>query len=149
MLSYNTSVQNSIFMKRRNQNQKFSFPFFAGSHRRKRNCKEIFGFGIASGASVRGASIIRQNPADFARNTFELRSIYTAIFRKIAEDKGFEPLRGFLPYPLSKRAHSTTMRILQLCRYTYTITLSWKATFQGYCTKLALDHYANTPYRLC
>jgi hypothetical protein len=81
MLSYNTSVQNSIFMKRRNQNQKFSFPFFAGSPhtpRRKRNCKEIFGFGIASEASVRGASVIRQNPADFARNTFELRPIHTA-----------------------------------------------------------------------
>ena len=30
MLSYNTSVQNNEFMKRRNQNQKFSFPFFAG-----------------------------------------------------------------------------------------------------------------------
>ena len=81
MLSYNTSVQNSIFMKRRNQNQKFSFPFFAGSPhtpRRKRNCKEIFGFGIATEGSVRGASIIRQNPADFVRNTFELRPIHTA-----------------------------------------------------------------------
>ncbi|OGZ22209.1 MAG: hypothetical protein A3C48_00175 [Candidatus Nealsonbacteria bacterium RIFCSPHIGHO2_02_FULL_38_75] len=36
-------------MKRRSQNQKFSFPFFAGSPhtpRRKRNCKEIFGFGL-------------------------------------------------------------------------------------------------------
>ena len=68
-------------MKRRNQNQKFSFPFFAGSPhtpRRKRNCKEIFGFGIASEASVRGASVIRQNPADFVRNTFELRPIHTA-----------------------------------------------------------------------
>jgi hypothetical protein len=69
-------------MKRRNQNQKFSFPFFAGpphTPRRKRNCKEIFGFGIASEASVRGASIIRQNPADFVRNTFELRPIHTAL----------------------------------------------------------------------
>ena len=68
-------------MKRRNQNQKFSSPFFAGSPhtpRRKRNCKEIFGFGIASEASVRGASVIRQNPADFARNTFELCPIHTA-----------------------------------------------------------------------
>ena len=26
----------------------------------------------------RGASVIRQNPADFVRNTFELRSIHTA-----------------------------------------------------------------------
>ena len=68
-------------MKRRNQNQKFSFPFFAGSPhtpRRNRNCKEIFGFGIATEGSVRGASVIRQNPADFARNTFELRPIHTA-----------------------------------------------------------------------
>jgi hypothetical protein len=76
-----TILSASIKNKRRNQNQKFSFPFFAGSPhtpRRKRNCKEIFGFGIASEASVRGASIIRQNPADFARNTFELRSIHTA-----------------------------------------------------------------------
>ena len=81
MLSYNTSVQNNDFMKRRSQNQKFSFPFFAGSPhtpRRKRNCKEIFGFGIATEGSVRGASIIRQNPADFVRNTFELRPIHTA-----------------------------------------------------------------------
>jgi len=48
MLSYNTSVQNSIFMERRNQNQKFSFPFFAGSPhtpRRKRNCKEFLVLG--------------------------------------------------------------------------------------------------------
>jgi len=28
--------------------------------------------------SGRGASVIRQNPADFARNTFELRPIHTA-----------------------------------------------------------------------
>ena len=27
----------------------------------------------------RGASVIRQNPADFARNTFELRPIHTTI----------------------------------------------------------------------
>jgi len=93
MLSYNTSVQNSIFMKRRNQNQKFSFPFFAGSPhtpRRKRNCKEIFGFGVASEASVRGASVIRQNPADFVRNTFELRPIHTA---KI-ENRNWKPKWG-------------------------------------------------------
>ena len=78
---YYSKLPYNIFMKRRNQNQKFSFPFFAGSPhtpRRKRNCKEIFGFGIASEASVRGASIIRQNPADFVRNTFELRPIHTA-----------------------------------------------------------------------
>ena len=90
MLSYNTSVQNSIFMKRRNQNQKFSFPFFAGSPhtpRRKRNCKEIFGFGIATEGSERGASVIRQNPADFARNTFELRPIHTAR-NKVTSEKG-------------------------------------------------------------
>ena len=93
MLSYNTSVQNNEFMKRRNQNQKFSFPFFAGSPhtpRRKRNCKEIFGFGIATEGSVRGASVISQNPADFARNTFELRPIHTA---KI-ENRNWKPKWG-------------------------------------------------------
>jgi hypothetical protein len=81
MLSYNTSVQNNDFMKRRNQNQKFSFPFFASPPhpRRKRNCKEIFGFGIATEGSMRGASVIRQNPADFARTMFELRPRNTAI----------------------------------------------------------------------
>ena len=58
MLSYNTSVQNNEFMKRRNQNQKFSFPFFAGSPhtpRRKWIGKEIFGFVHATTGSVRGA----------------------------------------------------------------------------------------------
>ncbi len=75
-------MQNNDFMKRRKQNQKISFPYLSGSPhapRRKRNCKEIFGFGIATEGSVRGAvHIIRQNPADFARNTFELRPIHTA-----------------------------------------------------------------------
>ena len=46
-------------VKRRNQNQKFSFPFFAGSPhtpRRKRNCKEKFWVLVhATGGSVRGA----------------------------------------------------------------------------------------------
>ncbi len=82
-----------VNMKRRNQNQNFSFPFFAGSPhtpRRKRNCKEIFGFGIASEASVRGANIISQNPADFVRNTFELRPIHTA---KI-ENRNWKPKWG-------------------------------------------------------
>jgi len=53
-----TTLSDSIKNKRRNQNQKFSFPFFAGSPhtpRRKRNCKEIFGFGLRAIASVRGA----------------------------------------------------------------------------------------------
>src|SRR3989338_2636198 len=48
-----------VNMKRRNQNQKFSFPFFAGSPhtpRRKRNCKEKFWVLVhATGGSVRGA----------------------------------------------------------------------------------------------
>ena len=34
----------------------------------------------------RGASVIRQNPADFARNTFELRPIHTVL--KTAFPKG-------------------------------------------------------------
>jgi len=38
----------------------------------------------------RGASVIRQNPADFARNTFELRPIHTA---KI-ENRNWKPKWG-------------------------------------------------------
>ena len=91
-----------VNMKRRNQNQKISFPFFAGSPhtpRRRRKSKEIFGFVIATEGSVRGAYSlhhaigaydlgqshhalraceVNQNPADFVRNTFELRPIHTA-----------------------------------------------------------------------
>ncbi len=33
----------------------------------------------------RGASVIRQNPADFVRNTFELRPIHTAEKDKLSE----------------------------------------------------------------
>ena len=91
-------------VKRRKQNQKFSFPFFAGSPhtpRRKMNCKEIFGFvGRPEGARgaprslhhairaygevqshhARGACVSHQNPADFARTMFELRPRNTANF---------------------------------------------------------------------
>ena len=84
MLIYNTSVQNNEFIRLGTKTKNFPFHFLpAPPHtpRRKRNCKEIFGFGIASEASVRGASIIRQNPADFARNTFELRPIHSAILK--------------------------------------------------------------------
>ncbi len=88
-----SEIMSKSKLKCRNQNPKFSFPFFAGSPhtpRRKRNCKEIFGFGIASEASVRGANISSQNPADFVRNTFELRPIHTA---KI-ENRNWKPKWG-------------------------------------------------------
>jgi len=92
-------------MKRRNQNQKFSFPFFAGSPhtpRRNRNCKEIFGFVHATGGSVRGARCsfhhaigaydsVSSNHArgacevspfqDFAQNAFGFRRTEGAVFR--------------------------------------------------------------------
>ncbi len=48
----------------------------------------------------RGASIIRQNPADFARNTFELRPIHTAMIR---ED-------GLMPSELSINARESEIR---------------------------------------
>ena len=98
MIAKNNTMVN---MKRRNQNQKFSFPFFAGSPhtpRRKRNCKEIFGFvGRPEGARgaqslhvlraydlvqshhALGACEVNQNPADFVRKEFELRSKNTAM----------------------------------------------------------------------
>lgn len=94
-----------VLTKRRIQNQKISFPFFAGSPhtpRRKRNRKEIFGFGLRAIASVRGACLHHhgigaygevqshhalracevnpQNPADFAHTMFELRPENTARF---------------------------------------------------------------------
>ena len=44
-----------------------------------KNDRKFLGFAPREhGARGRGASIIRQNPADFARNTFELRPIHTA-----------------------------------------------------------------------
>src|SRR3989338_7617148 len=49
-------------VKRRNQNQKFSFPFFAGSPhtpRRKRNCKEKFWFWCTRPQGACEARIVR------------------------------------------------------------------------------------------
>jgi len=103
MISYNTSVNNWI-MKRRKQNHKISFHFLSGSPhtpRRKWIGKEIFGFGSrpegARGAPrslhraigaygevqshhALGACVSRQNPADFAHTMFELRPKNTANF---------------------------------------------------------------------
>ena len=116
-----------VLTKRRIQNQKISFPFFAGSPhtpRRKRNRKEIFGFGLRAIASVRGACLHHhgigaygevqshhalracevnpQNPADFAHTMFELRPENTARFfvTALAVMKNmrvgcFEPPQGF------------------------------------------------------
>ena len=66
------------------QNKKFPFHFFfrlaaEGGRRRRKNARKFLGFAprelVERG---RGASVIRQNPADFVRNTFELRPIHTA-----------------------------------------------------------------------
>ncbi|OGD36337.1 hypothetical protein A2850_03865 [Candidatus Azambacteria bacterium RIFCSPHIGHO2_01_FULL_51_74] len=72
-------------MKRRQQNQKFpSFQIFrlaAGGvgGAANKNGRKFLGFAprelVERG---RGAKIIRQNPADFARNSFELCPIHTA-----------------------------------------------------------------------
>ena len=75
-----------LILKRRQQNQKFpSIQFFrpaAGGvgGAAIKNDRKFLGFAprelVERG---RGADlIIRQNPADFARNTFELRPIHTA-----------------------------------------------------------------------
>ena len=76
-------------MKRRQQNQKFPsfqiFRFAAGGVGGAANKNDRKFLGFAPRELVergRGASVIRQNPADFARNSFELRPIHTAIFRK-------------------------------------------------------------------
>lgn len=75
-------------MKRRQQNQKFPsfqiFRFAAGGVGGAANKNDRKFLGFAPRELVergRGTSVIRQNPADFARNTFELRSIHTAKIR--------------------------------------------------------------------
>ena len=45
----------------------------------------------------RGASVIRQNPADFVRNTFELRPIHTAEIYKKRSDY-INPPQRVLPF---------------------------------------------------
>jgi len=76
-------------VKRRQQNQKFpSFQIFrlaAGGvgGAANKNDRKFFGFAPREqGVRGRGAKVIRQNPADFARNSFELRPIHTAMIRK-------------------------------------------------------------------
>ena len=70
------------------QNQKFPFNFFfrfaaeGWGEETREKCKEIFLFlHTRVRERVRGASVIRQNPADFARNSFELRPIHTAKYK--------------------------------------------------------------------
>lgn len=73
-------------LKRRQQNQKFPsfqiFRFAAGGVGGAANKNDRKFLGFAPRELVergRGASVIRQNPADFARNIFELRPIHTAM----------------------------------------------------------------------
>ncbi len=75
-------------MKRRQQNQEFPsfqiFRFAAGGVGGAANKNDRKFLGFAPRELVergRGASVIRQNPADFVRNTFELRPIHTANFQ--------------------------------------------------------------------
>src|SRR3989344_2665942 len=86
-----------FILKRRQQNQKFpSFQilrFAAGGVGGAANKNDRKFLGFAPRELVergRGASVIRQNPADFARNTFELRPIHTA---KI-ENRNWKPKWG-------------------------------------------------------
>ena len=79
-------------MKRRQQNQKFpSFQisrFAAGGVGGAANKNDRKFLGFAPRELVergRGTSVIRQNPADFVRNTFELRPIHTAFARRSGE----------------------------------------------------------------
>ena len=65
------------------QNQKFPFHFFfrfaaeGWGEEAREKCKEIFGFCTRESASVSEARIIGRQ--DSIQNTFELRSIHTAI----------------------------------------------------------------------
>ena len=84
-------------LKRRQQNQKFPsiqifWPAAGGvGGAAIKNDRKFLGFASREqGACGRGASVIRQTPADFARNTFELRPIHTA---KI-ENRNWKPKWG-------------------------------------------------------
>ena len=77
-----------FILKRRQQNQKFPsfqiFRFAAGGVGGAVNKNDRKFLGFAPRELVergRGASVIRQNPTDFVRNTFELRPIHTAKIR--------------------------------------------------------------------
>ncbi len=88
-------------MKGAKQNQKFPFHFLSAPPtppaEEGKEGRKFFGFEFASEASVRGAKslhalrawIISQNPADFARNTFELCPIHTATANPRASALGF------------------------------------------------------------
>jgi len=126
MLSYNTSVQNNIVMTTAKQNQKIPFHFFfrfaveGWGEETREKCKEIFWFlHTRVRERVRGAlyrfttqserterfrattrsarAISRQNPADFVRNTFELRPIHTAEIYKKRSDY-INPPQRVLPF---------------------------------------------------
>ena len=104
---YYSKLPYNVFILPAKQNQKFPFHFFfrfaveGWGEETREKCKEIFWFlHTRVRERVRGAShrfptqserterfrattryaraISRQNPADFARNTFELRPIHTA-----------------------------------------------------------------------
>ena len=82
MLNYTYSLFGGV--RRRQQNQKFPsfqiFRFVAGGVGGAANKNDRKFLGFAPRELVkrgRGASVIRQNPADFVRNTFELRPIHT------------------------------------------------------------------------
>ena len=98
-------------LKRRQQNQKFpSFQIFrfaaGGVGAANKNDRKFLGFAprelVERG---RGASVIRQNPADFARNSFELcptntapqnkNSYNIAIFILRCGDAGIRTLEPF------------------------------------------------------
>jgi len=90
MLNYIYSLFGGV--KRRQQNQKFPssqmFRFAAGGVGGAANKNDRKFLGFAPRELVergRGASVIRQNPADFVRNTFELRPRHTARNKKGSE----------------------------------------------------------------
>ena len=87
---------------RRSKTKNFlSIPFSAsrrrgGGRRREKNARKFFGFCTRESASVSEARIIGRQGS--IQNTFELRSIHTAIFRK-----------GFLNSNLGRREAPTLM----------------------------------------
>ncbi|MBI5147838.1 MAG: hypothetical protein HZA37_01655 [Parcubacteria group bacterium] len=71
----------TLYQENKNPSRELSLILGVGGAANK-NDRKFLGFAPREqGARGRGASVIRQNSADFARNTFELRPIHTANFQ--------------------------------------------------------------------
>lgn len=130
-------------MKRRNQNQKFSFPFFVGSphtpRRKSKKGRKIFGFGLRAIASVRGALvlwILLEIVSNFVQYTPQIlkcldASLGILIFVRIRTGRGSEK-REFLRVGIPKnREVFRKFNLLNFVRFPSASALMPKRPFVG------------------